>query len=445
MLIPTANPPVPFVQINQRVQEQTGQSLSDLQRMILQECWRSSKKTYETIAKEHNYSSGYIQQRVAPGLWRLLSQAFDAKITKSNYKNVILSQLAEVETAEDTTVPAASLSASLRELPVGSLPPNSPLYIERSPEPQCYPAILQSGALVRIKGPHQMGKTSLMSRMTATAPYPTAVLTIAQADKAILSDLNRCLRWVCANLSQQLGLPPELDRFWSEDLGSKISCTLYLEGYLLPALQQPLILVLEDSGKLFDYPDVAQDFFAMVRTWHEYGKTEDIWANLRLVLIQSTESYIALDVNQSPFNIGIEIALSPFSPLQTAALAKVYDLSLSSEIIADLTTFVGGHPHLVHLALHHLALDEQSTWASLMATACTDQGIFNAHLHRHLWSLQHYPELADAFRQLLAQDRALTLPQIQAFKLNSLGLVTLDGNLAQVSCELYRAYFQARL
>lgn len=456
MLIPIANPSIPLNLINQQVQSRTGQSLSDLQRLVLQECWRSNKKTYDEIASEHNYSSGYIQQRVAPSLWRLLSKTFGTKITKATCKTVLLSQLAIAEptTAGNTSAGNTSDSSStvsttavptVLDLPNGSVPPRSQFYIERPQEPHCYQTLLQPGALVRIKGPQQIGKTSLVNRMVAAvADYLVVVLSFQQAEQAVLSDLPRFLRWVCANITQQLGLTPALDDFWADDLGSKMSCTLYLEGYILAELSQPFVLVLEDTSDLFEYPQVARDFFAMIRTWHEYAKTDESWKQLRLILVQSTESYIDLPINQSPFNVGLEVTLPPFTPSQVTQLARIYDLDLHNSAIHALTTLVAGHPYLVRLTLHQLSQGTER-WEDLLATAGTDAGIFGAHLHRHLRNLQRYGELGTAFRQVLDRDEPTVLPQEQAFKLHSLGLVRLHQNQTQISCELYQNYFRQRL
>jgi hypothetical protein len=48
----------------------------------------------------------------------------------------------------------------------GEVPLDSPFYVERPPiERLCYETIVQPGALIRIKAPKQMGKTSLMLRI----------------------------------------------------------------------------------------------------------------------------------------------------------------------------------------------------------------------------------------------------------------------------------------
>ncbi|MGL4501113.1 MAG: AAA-like domain-containing protein, partial [Planktothrix sp.] len=52
------------------------------------------------------------------------------------------------------------------EEPEGQVPLNSPLYIERPPiETDCYQALIRPTALIRIKAPRQMGKSSLMHRI----------------------------------------------------------------------------------------------------------------------------------------------------------------------------------------------------------------------------------------------------------------------------------------
>ena len=462
----TQDTPIPLTQIDQLVTERTGQTLSDLQRLVLQECWQASKKTYEAVAAEYNYSSSYIQQRVAPSLWRLLSLAVGAKVTKSNCRGMLLSYLAAQPPSEadglgsndsgsndsgsnhaTSAANTAALAVSqMFNVPSESVPLNSLFYVQRSPfEPGGYDAMQQRGALVRIKAPRQMGKTSLMNRILAHSQgCRSAVINFQQADQAILGDLDRLLRWFCASLMSQLKLKPALDELWSSDLGSKMSCTLCVEEGVLAELDGPIAIALEEASELFEYPAVAQDFFAMLRTWHEYTKSDDTWAMLRLILVQSTETYIPLNINQSPFNVGIEIALPPFDLAQIETLAVRYGLTLDASVLSQMLELLGGHPQLTSLTLYHLAKCELS-WAQILATATTDEGIFSPHLHRHLWTLQQHPELLTAFQQVLQSADPVLLPQTQTFKLQSMGLVRLEKNSSVVGCALYRGYFNDRL
>ncbi|MEO1592282.1 MAG: AAA-like domain-containing protein [Cyanobacteria bacterium J06632_22] len=446
--------PIPIADIDLLVVQQTGQSLSDLQRVVLQECWQASKKTYEAVAAEYNYSSSYIQQRVAPSLWRLLSEAVGSKVTKSNCKGMLLSRLASQPALPTVSVSAplealpqaAPQATSLLPLPSESVPLNSPFYIQRPPfEPDCYGALHQQGALVRIKAPRQMGKTSLMNRILAhSQDCRSVVINFQQADQAIMGDLDRLLRWFCANLMSQLKLNPTLDDLWSSDLGSKMSCTLCVEEVVLAEVDGPIAIALEEASELFEYPSVAQDFFAMLRTWHEYTKSDDAWAPLRLLLVQSTETYIPLNINQSPFNVGIELALTPFTLEQISTLAERYGLNLDRSVIEQIFELLGGHPHLTGLTLYHLAQSDM-TWEQVVATAATDEGIFSPHLHRHLWALEQHSDLQNAFQQVLSSQEPVMLPQVQTFKLQSMGLVKLQQNCCTVSHKLYQQYFSHRL
>ncbi|WP_013322663.1 AAA-like domain-containing protein [Gloeothece verrucosa] len=138
--------------------------------------------------------------------------------------------------------------------PNGSVPLDSPFYLQRlSIEEQVYQEIGKPGALIRIKAPREMGKTSLLLRILDYGEklgYYTVSINLQQTDQSILNDLNQLLRWLCANIARQLQLKPQLDEYWDEDLGSKISCTLYFQNYLLQSIEAPLILALEGVYKV---------------------------------------------------------------------------------------------------------------------------------------------------------------------------------------------------
>ena len=77
---------------------------------------------------------------------------------------------------------------------------------------------------------------------------------------------------MCANISLKLDLKPMLDDYWDEDIGSKVSCTIYLKMHILKTLNTPLVLALNEVNKIFEYPQIAQDFFPLLRSWHEEAK-----------------------------------------------------------------------------------------------------------------------------------------------------------------------------
>jgi hypothetical protein len=205
-------------------------------------------------------------------------------------------------------------------------------------------------------------------------------------------------------------------------------------------------LGLDNLDRIFEYPEIAQDFLPMLRYWHEEANNLDIWQQLRLVIANATEVYIKLDANQSPFNVGKQIKLPGFTLEQVKELAKRYDLdSIDPQMLsfaAILTKMVGGHPYLVRLALDRLK-DPDLNLDRLLQDAPTQSGIYSSHL-RGLWdNLQRQPELAAAMKKIVTADTSIQLEPIEAYKLESMGLVTSIGNEVMPSCELYRQYFRS--
>ncbi|MEM6450377.1 MAG: AAA-like domain-containing protein [Cyanobacteria bacterium P01_D01_bin.105] len=452
--------------VDQLVSQGTDHSLTDLQRLLLSECWQMSHKTYDEIAESCNYSGCYIQRRVAPELWRLMSEVVGVKVTKSNCKSVIFRYLEEQEDLQRSLNQAVKVRVKRKGYEASELIPSesesnvsqpsfpllteslaldSPFYIQRDCEAKCCQLITQPGALIRIKSPKQTGKTSLMNRIIdAASDYPAITLNFQQVEQESLSSLDKLLRWICANISHRLKRSHNLDDVWNKDIGSKMNCTLHLEEFVLESIDTPIILAIEESSRLFDYPEVAQEFYAMLRTWHEYTQHQGVWQKLRLILVESTESYVSLDINTSPFDLGVEVALTPFNHAQVSALAQCYGLALSNTRVEKLTNLLGGHPYLTQVMLHYIA-KKSMDWEELFETAGTDEGIFHHHLHRHLANLKRSPDLAAALKQVIEQTEPVRIGQKEGFKLHSMGLVKLEKNNVRISCQLYRQYFRERL
>lgn len=330
--------------------------------------------------------------------------------------------------------------------PDGAVPLGSPFYLERAPlEEQVYQEIRKSGALVRIKAPREMGKTSLLLRILDAARhlgYHTVSLNLEQVDQAILGSSDHFLRWLCANAAHQLQLQPKLDDYWDDDLGSKISCTLYFQDYLLKQIATPLVVALDEVNQIFEHPQVAMDFLPLLRSWYEEAKTLSLWQKLRLIVVHSTEIYVPLQLNQSPFNVGLPIQLNNFSQEEVQQLAQRYGLDWSDgEAVRQLIDLIGGHPALVHTAIYHLSRGGV-TLEQLLETASTATGIYHHHLQRHWVTLEEQPELAQALATVLSATQPVSLAPIPAYKLSSLGLIKRLGDKVIPGCELYRRAFK---
>ena len=334
------------------------------------------------------------------------------------------------------------------ELPEGQVEVASAFYVERPPaESRCFATVLKPGALIRIKAPRQMGKTSLMARIlhhAAQDGYQTVPLSFQLADEAVFSNLDQFLQWFCASIASELELPDRLPDFWQSRIGSKMSCTNYFERFLLRELKNPLVLGLDEVDLVFQHDEIASNFFGLLRAWHEKGKNRDRWKKLRLVVVHSTEVYIPLNMNQSPFNVGLPIELKEFDADQVLDLALRHGLVWDSSQVEQLMAMVGGHPYLVREALYHIT-HQDLTLEQLLATASTEAGLYGDHLRRHWWNLSQHPGLAEAIKKVVVAKDPVRLEPVPAFQLHSMGLVYLQGNDVTPRCDLYRQYFCDRL
>ncbi len=133
----------------------------------------------------------------------------------------------------------------------------SQFYVERGKiEARCYEAIATPGALIRIKAPRQMGKTSLMSRILRHGEQQGCLgvpLSFQVADSVVFGDLDKFLRWFAASVGRRLQIPNRLNDYWDEVFGSKDNCTAYFEEYLLPTLNKPLVLCLDEVDMVFQH------------------------------------------------------------------------------------------------------------------------------------------------------------------------------------------------
>jgi AAA-like domain len=243
-------------------------------------------------------------------------------------------------------------------------------------------------------------------------------------------------------VGQQLQLDNQLKLHWdTEILGSNDNCTAYFEEHLLNKIDSPLVLALDNVDRIFPYAEVVEDFLGMLRSWHEKGKISPVWKQLRLVLAHSTECYIPLDLNQSPFNAGVPVELLEFDFTQVKELSCLYGLDWNALEIKTLMDTIGGHPYLAGLAFYEIGSGKMKL-EQLLNEASTERSIYSNHLRRHLETLQRGTPLADAFSTVVMAAEPVELDSTQIYKLHSMGLVRQQNNQVMPRCSLYRDYFR---
>lgn len=330
------------------------------------------------------------------------------------------------------------------EFPEGPVPLDSGFYVERSRmEADCYQQILGLGSMIRIKAPKLMGKTSLLNRITEhaqTHKYRLVRLDFRDAETEIFSDSNNFFNWFCWNISQQLKLESNIDKYLKARGGILVTCKNYFQAEVLEIIDCPLVLALEEVDCIFPYDEIAKNFLKMLRSWHEETKKTKIWKNLRIVLLHSTNVYVELPVNQSPFNVGFPVELTEFSPQNVLDLARRHQLDWEIDQVSALMAIVGGYPDLVRKAFYELK-SSQLSLTEILPKAATDVGIYRHKLKNHWGDLQEYSELKAALKQVVTAEHPVKLEQVLEFKLLSTGLVKQNEHGITPSCQLYRDYF----
>ncbi|MBE9068183.1 AAA-like domain-containing protein, partial [Leptolyngbya cf. ectocarpi LEGE 11479] len=349
---------------------------------------------------------------------------------------------------------------AILELPAGPISIGSNFYIQREPiETHCYETVMQPGALIRIKAPRQMGKTSLMAKILHHAQaqgYQTVVMSMRQANLSLFENPNRLLSWFCSDVTYRLGQPDQLKEHWDDIFGGNSNSTRYFERYLLSELKSPLVLAIDDADVVFRYPEIATDFLGLLRSWYEkarYGvNNSEIWQRLRLIIVHSTEVYIPLTARQSPFNVGLSIDLPEFTPAQVNELACRYSLIESSHTwkeespnyISILMEQVGGNPYLIKRTFHYLSQNNLAL-EQLFNSNAIITNIHQEMLHQKWHTLQQYPRLVQAYKKIVTSPHPIQLDPKLRFELQSLGLIKMDEYGISPSCQLYANYFSNHL
>jgi AAA-like domain/Effector-associated domain 4 len=324
--------------------------------------------------------------------------------------------------------------------------------MERDEESFCVKTILRPGSLLRIKGPKYTGKTFFLNRLLAklyndeALTYDIVVLDWQSEFDSTIHDQEQFLKSFCATVSHKLGLPDDLDKYWERRGTPTGNTTSYFDQYLLPKVQNQLILVLEGMDRIFHYPHpLPVDFCGLIRGWHEKSGRDESWHKLSIVAVYATDDYAMLGMDISPFaNVGEAITLNDFTLVQVKNLAQRYGLNFTEEQVVELTNKSNGHPFLVDQALK-IIKERLIEFEKILKESATQEGIYSDHL-LGIWNvLRSKPHLSEAFKKLVTESEPVPLPPDILFKLQSLGLIELHGNYASPRCQIYREYFAANL
>ncbi|MDJ0719030.1 MAG: AAA-like domain-containing protein [Prochloraceae cyanobacterium] len=373
-----------------------GKPLTEIEQNIIRGTWLGL--TYKTIATRYKANIKSLRDPAAE-LWKMLSAELKLlgvkeDVNKSNFRIIIernaqriakelgRTSLLESESmlitdspiqnkthsksvAKEETFANISMVAAEKPLsPVKEACPQaaalfrsateSEFYVERIQDKKLREAISKPGAVVRIKAPKKRGKTLLVRELLSSAEsYSPVYVNFELADRDTIGNLEKLLKWFSANVSLAMGKDNSVNECWDNILGAKTSCSFYFQNILLKKAERPIILALDKLELIFEVEDVAKDFFALLRAWHEKARIEATWAKIRLILCYR-EIPFSLESNRSPFNVGVSINLPDFSNNDVLELSKKYGLKWATLEAEKFTNTVGFHPESVREAFERL-------------------------------------------------------------------------------------------
>ncbi len=330
----------------------------------------------------------------------------------------------------------------------GAVPPGSPFYMERRVDAEFLDALKAVESIILIKGPRQIGKTSLLGRgaqLTRELGRRHASTDFQKIGSSQLASEDQFYKLLAATMARQLGTTYDFANEWLDVFGPGINLDNAIRT-LLDASPTPLAWFMDEADKLFGTP-FASDFFGLVRSWHNARATEPQgpWGRFTVVISYATEAHLFIrDLNQSPFNVGRHLQLQGFDLNQMEELNRRYGSPLVSPgEVQALRALIAGQPFLTRRALDVVKRGVMD-FPAIVAKADQDEGPFGDHLKRILVSVSQMPEVLDALRA------SLESPQLKdadgLHRLLAAGVVYQSGdNKIDFSCELYRRYLRTHL
>lgn len=341
----------------------------------------------------------------------------------------------------DIPFPSANPRAPL-EAPEGTMASTSPFYVERLCDRIARDEQAQKTYTLTIKGPRQMGKSSLLGHVMGTAIErggQVAFLDFQSFGQVALDDANLFYPQFCFLIEDALDLPSRSEEFMKVPLAAPAKCTRFMERHVLPACGDSGLLLAIDEADLLLQSPWRSDFFGMLRAWHGLRSTSpQKWGRLRLAMVISTEPALLIDsLIQSPFNVGRTIDVEDFTLAEVRAANMAHGSPLGETELVKLHQLVGGQPYLCRKALY-LMCQRRYSFTALEAEADSEGGPFGDHLRAHLIRLGRRPEVRAALYAALSTGKC---PEEMRLRLMAAGLIIERNGKVEARCPLYRHYF----
>ena len=331
----------------------------------------------------------------------------------------------------------------------GAVPLNSKYYIVRQADEELRAAMSQQDSIILIKGPRQVGKTSLLARGAEQARASgcrVVLLDMQKLNDAQLQSLDTFYLACIQRLIDQLELSTSSQSVWDSGRSANDNFERFIRREALAKLDAPIVWAIDEIDRLFTCKFSAE-VFSLFRSWHNERSLDPagLWSRLTLAIAYATEAHLFIsDLNQSPFNVGTRILLQDFTLTEVADLNRRYGGPLKDGIeISRLYDLLGGNPYLVRRGLNEIATGGHSV-EEFELLAAREDGLFHDHLTRMLRCVREDKNLMEALRDIVDSNRC---PSNDAFyRLRAAGVISGNSpDSCRPRCLLYSNYLASNL
>lgn len=326
----------------------------------------------------------------------------------------------------------------------GAMAIQSPFYIRRLADEYAEEYLERGESIILVQGPRQVGKSSLLARMlqhgrnVGIKSVFTDFQTIGESQLKDESFLYRALAY---SFASQLKLNLDLSSSWNKWLGPNMNLDALMSG-LLEQVDGKVCWGIDEADALFNRP-YAGDFYGLLRSWHNRRALDPTgpWGKLTLVLSYATEAHLFItDLNQSPFNVGLKVAVRDFTRSEVETLAARFEVVDRADVLAVLDV-ANGHPFLTRRALAFLK--QGSSSEELRSSAPLVDGPFGDHLHRILASVTYDAQILQEVKNVLA-NKPISNP-VNGYRLMSAGVLATNSSTGTFRVPAYEHYLRAAL
>ncbi|MCW5939725.1 MAG: AAA-like domain-containing protein [Fimbriimonadaceae bacterium] len=291
----------------------------------------------------------------------------------------------------------------------GTLPPDSPSYVERPADRAILTALLR-GEYVYVLDSRQKGKSSLVARTAVKLAQLNH--RIARIDLQRLGSNLSAEQWYAGllnTLGQDLGCQKQLFDYWKNNqmVGPLSRWVSAVQNVVLELVSGPVTVFIDEIDFVRSLPFSTDEFFSGIRGLFNARSQDPRLGRLSFCLVGvATPDQLVKNVEVTPFNIGTAIELTDLtlSDVERYGAALLEGRKSGLQLVRRVFHWTHGHPYLTQF-LCQKAMDD------LSIVNASDVDSLVRHVYFGKTALDEDANLADTERRMLETRDPLLGPE----------------------------------